>query len=373
MAQYIRKNVAQQIVETVKDVSGHDINFIDKNGIIFASTDPTRVGDFHEIGLRVVKTGDPIEVETDDSFLGTHRGVNLPILWYGELIAAIGISGSPDEVRKYAYLAQRITTLILREQELDERNGNEKAKLNYLIRSLTSATETANIDFLTENLKKYELKMDTVCRTIIVRRDAGQRAVNISHVETAVLGAFEQTGSALYTFHYPGDYVQIMEAVKFNQWAHVFRRLASDYTGILKIAVGSADTLMRQNRSFETAKIALLSLFSEKNFAVYDDLDFDILLGSIPEHARNCFLEKTALSLTESDRELLETYFNANMSLKAVSEKLFMHKNTIQYKLDKIAREVGYNPRIFQDAVILYLALKIIKCSTGASSTLIEL
>ncbi len=371
MAQYIRKNVAQQIVETVKDVSGHDINFIDKNGIIFASTDPMRVGDFHEIGLRVVKTGDPIEVETDDSFLGTHRGVNLPILWYGELIAAIGISGFPDEVRKYAYLAQRITTLILREQELDERNGNEKAKLNYLIRSLTSA-EKANMDFLIGNLKKYDLKMDTVCRTIIVRRDTGGRAINISQVETAVFGAFEQTGSALYTFHYPGDYIQIMEAVKFNQWAHVFRRLASSYTGILKIAVGSADTLMRQNRSFETAKIALLSLYSEKNFAVYDHLDFDILLGSIPEHARNCFLEKTAFSLTKSDRELLETYFNSNMSLKATSEKLFMHKNTIQYKLDKIAREVGYNPRIFRDAVILYLTLKIIKNPTGASSARIE-
>lgn len=38
MASHIRRLVAQQIVETVKDVCGHDINYIDPNGIIFAST-----------------------------------------------------------------------------------------------------------------------------------------------------------------------------------------------------------------------------------------------------------------------------------------------------------------------------------------------
>jgi len=50
MAFSIRQNVAQQIVEAVKDVAGHDINFIDAKGIIFASTDIKRIGDYHEIG-----------------------------------------------------------------------------------------------------------------------------------------------------------------------------------------------------------------------------------------------------------------------------------------------------------------------------------
>lgn len=94
MKRRIRKSVAQQIVETVKDVSGHDVNFIDPNGIIFASTDQDRVGAFHEIGRQVVKTGQTIEVEADGSFFGTQKGVNIPFLYQGELIAAIGISGT---------------------------------------------------------------------------------------------------------------------------------------------------------------------------------------------------------------------------------------------------------------------------------------
>ena len=112
MAQVISQRVAQQIVESVKDLCNHDINFIDQKGIIFASTNTSRIGDFHEIGSQVLAMGKTIEVEDDNSFIGTNKGVNMPFVYKGEVIAVIGISGKPNEVRRYAYLAQKITSLI---------------------------------------------------------------------------------------------------------------------------------------------------------------------------------------------------------------------------------------------------------------------
>ena len=50
MITQIGKQLATQIVDTVHDVCGHDINFINKNGIIYASTNTSRIGSFHEIG-----------------------------------------------------------------------------------------------------------------------------------------------------------------------------------------------------------------------------------------------------------------------------------------------------------------------------------
>lgn len=50
MANTISQRTAQEIVKTVKDVCGYDINFIRPDGIIDASTDPGRIGTFHEIG-----------------------------------------------------------------------------------------------------------------------------------------------------------------------------------------------------------------------------------------------------------------------------------------------------------------------------------
>ena len=58
----IDRTLAAQVVNTVKDVCGRDVNFINQSGIIFASTDPERIGTFHEIGHQAALTGETIEV-----------------------------------------------------------------------------------------------------------------------------------------------------------------------------------------------------------------------------------------------------------------------------------------------------------------------
>ena len=352
----IRKSVAQQIVETVKDVSACDINFIDSSGVIFASTDPSRTGSFHEIGRQVVRTGETIEVETDDSFFGTLKGVNLPVRYQGEIIAAIGISGVPSEVRKYAYLAQRIAMLILREQEMDARISGERARLNYIIRALISG-EALDFDVYMDFVQKHQLDPDGAFRTIVVQMNARE---DLTLIENSIYQAFDQTGAKLYTFSYPNEYILLMEAERYEKWAYIFRQLAREHPGILRIGIGNSDALNRQYRSYQAAGIALKSLAGEQSIAAFDQLDLEILLGTIPEGARQRFLKKTASTLNEKDREILKIYFGFGMSLKAASDALFMHKNTLQYQLDRIWKTSGYNPRSFPDAVILYLGLKLL-------------
>ncbi|WP_270391266.1 helix-turn-helix domain-containing protein [Blautia massiliensis (ex Durand et al. 2017)] len=55
----------------------------------------------------------------------------------------------------------------------------------------------------------------------------------------------------------------------------------------------------------------------------------------------------------------MRTYFSLEMSLADTAEKLFLHKNTLQYKLNHIYKKCGLNPRKFRDAVLLYLALEL--------------
>ena len=96
-----------------------------------------------------------------------------------------------------------------------------------------------------------------------------------------------------------------------------------------------------------------------ENYALFDDLSLEIILGSIPGKYKETFLLKTLRSLSSDDITLLHTYFEEGCSLSASCEKLYMHKNTLQYNLDRIYRICGLNPRDFKDAVILYLAIKI--------------
>lgn len=355
----IKQDVAQQIVEAVKDVCSHDINFINSKGIIFASTDTQRIGDFHEIGLKVIKTGETIEVNATKGFMGTKPGVNIPFTYKGETCAVIGISGDPEEVRKYAYLAQKFTDLLLREQELDLHEHTQKTQLTHVIRALIFH-EYINADYLRNFLKKYATNLDTDYRTVTVRLDSRYNPLNLSMIENYIYHAFEMTGSLLFTFIYPNEYILLLEAAKLHKYFYLFENLGKKHAPLLKIGIGNIAPLSHQHISYQSSKIAVNSLFSNESLAIFDSLDLEIVLGNIPKDVKHFFLEKTAAKLSEKDVKLLKTYFSTSMSLKDTAEQLYLHKNTLQYQLEKIWKSTGYNPRNFKDATVLYIALKLL-------------
>lgn len=355
----ISRQIAQQIVSSVKDVCEQDVNFIDKNGIIFASTNETRIGDFHEIGQQVVRTGKAIEVATDNSFSGTQRGVNLPFLSHGEVIAVIGISGNPDEVRKFAYLAQRITSLILREHELDAQNHNQKTQLNYVIHSLIT-NSPMNQHFFAEFLEKNRIKTTAEYQAIIIQLDSRYNPSNLALVEQHIYQVFDYTGSKLYTFNYPNEYVLLLTKEVLDQWAYLLKKLAEEYHDFMKIGIGNSTVLGKLYHSYDAARIALRSADGSQNLIYFDELDLDILLGSISKDAKEYFLKKTMDKISEKEQKLLRTYFQCDMSLKKTCEILYLHKNTLQYRLDKIWHACGYNPRSFREAAVLYMGLKLL-------------
>lgn len=360
MNHYINKTLAQQIVDTVKDLCGQNVNFIDCSGTIFASTDKQRIGDFHEIGRQAAMSRKVIEVSESDRFTGTQKGVNLPICHNQEIIAVIGITGNPEEVRKFAQLAERITRLLIREKELDDYNRTEAEKKSHILRELIDQKEI-HPDYLKENLKKWELSEDQPCHLIrlLLQNHSPSTA---SDSRDVVSGAeihqlFHTLDARLYTFLYPNQYLFVLEHSAFLQSRHILKAFAEKNNNSVFIGVGNAVPIRRLSQSAFEAESALQSLeYSENTYAEFSDLTLELILSCTSSKNREAYLKKTIQSLPQRDRELLETYFQCNMSLKETSEKTFLHKNTLQYRLNQIHRQCGYNPRCFQDAVILYLA-----------------
>ena len=350
--------LADEIVLAVKDVCNHDINFINPKGIIFASTDKNRVGDYHEIGKQAAATGKTIEVEPSDNFSGSKPGVNIPFIFHGEVIAVIGISGIPDEVRKFAYLAQRISGIILRENELERIEQIQKTQLNQLIRAIIHK-EHINQEYLESMLKKEKISDCVEYNTIVVKIDTKYNPENISLIENAVYSCFEQTGSRLFISNLSNEFVILLESIKIKNYIGLFTRLANRYEPIVKVGIGNSYPILKQYRSYKNARLAINCMMGDESLAIYDDLNLEILLGNISEEAGSLFVKRNLSALDEEDRSLLKIYFGSNMSLKETSEKLYIHKNTLQYKLDKIARLTGCNPRIFTEANVLYMALKL--------------
>ena len=403
MITHISHNLAQQIVNTIKDVCSQDINFINPSGVIIASTNAARIGTFHEIGRKAAITGTTIEVAETDSFTGTRQGINMPLYHEDRLLAVIGITGSPEKVRKYAFLAQRITSLLIREQELGQYSRHQADKKQFVINSLLHG-DTQNPEYLLKCLKEFRIDPDTPKRLILIRTYSGSatalspdissrsasssgsteylsvqtacpesisgtRNLSTEHTvsEHQIRNLFTDTGISLYTFRYPGDFLAVADDSDFPAISGKLRHFAKKHAGALAIAAGRSVSLYQLGISLHTAETALKSLLQNltdhdtdhpEPFIIFDDLTLEIILSSVSQENREEFFQKTVQELSPEEKNILRTYFSLEMSLGDTAEKLFLHKNTLQYKLNHIYKKCGLNPRKFRDAVLLYLALE---------------
>lgn len=70
---------------------------------------------------------------------------------------------------------------------------------------------------------------------------------------------------------------------------------------------------------------------------------------------KNCFLLRDYLKTCPKGSEVLQAYFRSDLSVSETARKLYVHRNTVLYWLDKIARDTGFDARKFSDAMVLWM------------------
>ncbi|MBQ9327086.1 MAG: helix-turn-helix domain-containing protein [Solobacterium sp.] len=347
----ISSSLAQQIVESVKDACGYDINYITDQGIILASTDPSRINTFHEIGYQCASTREIIEVTENNRFDGTQKGVNIPCIYHDELIGIIGISGEPDDVRQYGHLAIRIMRLLLKEKELEQSHETKRAEASQVIRTLLEGEP--NTGYVRAFLKRKNLSYNDAYRVILMTPET-HSLQDIGTMESRIESMLSELNGVFWLFEYPSTYLLVIEEHYYEKQKELLKELLL-LPSVL--AVGSSRRLAELKRSYEDAKLVLRGQFD--SFQEIDELTIELLFADTSAHGRTRYLETTVASLSEKEFHVLEVYFESGQSLKESAEQLYIHKNTLQYQLDRIHKKCGLDPRKFQDAVTLYLALRI--------------
>ena len=354
----ISKNLASQIVNAVKDVCEKDINFITPKGKILASTDPGRLNTYHEIGHQAAQEGRLIKIHQDDLYAGTRAGVNLPVYHNGELLAVIGISGNPDEALKYANLAEHITKLLVRENEGNLLSRNLEQKRNYLIQKLLRGAALTEEDLQTLP-DRFAFHPESMYRILLIRLNQSHEE-NLPAAEPRIYHLFRCLDLTLFCYQYPREYLAVIEDSLFQTQQKQLYDFALENHTLLSLGIGKAMPSRKLNHSCQTARTALKSAaFSHSPYVLFDHLNLELLLSAADPDTRKEYLSRTVSSLTEEDRKILQVYYEENLSLAAVCRRLYLHKNTLQYRLNRIFRVTGLNPRRFQDAVLLYLGLKL--------------
>ena len=74
---YISRQNAQSIADEMKAAIRHDINIMDGDGVILASTNPARLGQLHQGALRIIREGLPsLVIRADAPEQGIQQGIN---------------------------------------------------------------------------------------------------------------------------------------------------------------------------------------------------------------------------------------------------------------------------------------------------------
>ncbi|MHA0858359.1 PucR family transcriptional regulator [Paenibacillus sp. CMAA1364] len=95
------------------------------------------------------------------------------------------------------------------------------------------------------------------------------------------------------------------------------------------------------------------------------DLVLERLVFSIPDNQRSRFLEHVgdhSIFLTDTETLLtLDTFFQLDCNVSETAKRMYIHRNTLLYRLDKIKQETGLDVRSFGDAVLIKLTMLLYK------------
>ena len=356
----IDTELAQKIVESLRDTIEQDINFIDNDGIIIASTDHRRIDSLHEGALTCIREGKTIAINSDDQYTGAKKGVNLPVKFQNEIVGVVGISGDLEVVEKYGGIIKKMTEILLKEEWINENASADIENKKLIVESILNSN-LYKLDFLPKNL-------DSDSKNIAIAR------INYDSLDFS-------TRKNLIRFS-ESNFVKNKLYVTFLQNRFVIIYLDSDDTSInkhLNLLLGQAAKSYKLNLNFGVSS-AYHNISNSKTFydqairsqkwseykgrqspvVFYKDMELGLLLTSLDDKILYEYsykvLKDIDLKELKEYKELFLLYGKYNGSISAIADEMFMHKNTIQYRLNKLESMAGYNPRNYNDYLVLWFA-----------------
>ncbi len=138
----------------------------------------------------------------------------------------------------------------------------------------------------------------------------------------------------------------------------------------VNVAFGTiVNEIKEVSRSYKEAKLALdvgKIFYSDRRIIAYSNLGIGRLIYQLPMPLCNMFIKEIfdGKSPDEFDEETLTTinkFFENSLNVSETSRQLYIHRNTLVYRLDKLEKSTGLDLRVFEDAITFKIALMVVK------------
>lgn len=154
----------------------------------------------------------------------------------------------------------------------------------------------------------------------------------------------------------------------------IAQTLSSEFYAKVALGISTVvDNIKDLARAYKEAQVAIEvgKVFdTEKNIISYENLGIGRLIYQLPTTLCEMFLQEVFKkgSIESLDHETLMTvqcFFENNLNVSETSRKLFVHRNTLVYRLEKIRKITGLDLREFEHAITFKVALMVKKYLTS--------
>jgi carbohydrate diacid regulator len=354
----LTKEVASLIVkETVKRTK-HNISIMDSRGEIISSFDKERIGTIHEGAQLTLKKEAMITLTINDSknMRGTQPGINLPIIFQDKIVGVIGITGNPEQLTHIADLVKMSTELLLyqnyftyelegkiRSQELfiEELLKSEPSKsfIKYLSRQL-SINLLSLKKCITINIEKQIFSRNSIVRVLTKKVDPKSFTIGFTNSNRIVI---------LITDENP----DILDE-KINKIHEVFINLNLTIFMSTSLVFKSLNDF---KKAYEECELVFMLNEQDQSLVSFEDVEEKTLLYQIDDEIRQRFKKRVLNNLDAETLETLKIFFHHDLNITQTAKYLYIHRNTLLYRLKKCENITGLNPKKYSDALKLQIAM----------------
>ncbi|WP_188454569.1 PucR family transcriptional regulator [Virgibacillus oceani] len=383
---------AQRIVKAVSEISPFPISLSDEKGYIIGDTNISRIGSLHKPSIEVIQENNAILYDNEkiSKMNNVLPGVAVPLTLDYKTVGVLGIIGDPKEVEPYADLIKKYVEMMWNETIRTHIEDLEAKTIETFVQYIL-LNETVNKERVREYCRM--LQIDYSCNRYCILIDIGDSLLeNVQDKQQAFLldsfkktlldcvtRAFGQHGSSICAFLNTEKIVLLNTSENENEYLVMMKEFMNKSQQFLQmltvyhihqvsIAAGNmCSSIDRLYQSYHEAES--LTRFGRKTAispAVYTYYNWKILLEMLPFRIDSDMHGKLLLRL----RPLLDndafdelrynfiTYCDNNMNISKAAKALYIHRNTLIYRLKKIDSLTLLNTSCFEHCTLLYLVLK---------------
>lgn len=350
----ISSQTIQTSIDELKAITKVDLCVYDLTGMLIAST--TSQTDI---------TGDLISgfagSPADSQVIGQHH--LLKILDEGELLYVLVAKGMSDDVYMVGKIAVcQIQNLAIAYKEKFDRNNFFQNLLldNLLLVDIYNRAKKLHVEvsvpravFLVETRQEKDGIVSELLKGMFSAQ-TGDYITAVDESNVILIKALEQNSSH-------EDLISIADTIVDMMNTEAMLNVRVSFGTVVQ-------ELKDVSKSYKEAKMALdvgKIFYAERSVAAYSTLGIGRLIYQLPVNLCKLFIEEifgenVPSDLDEETLTTINKFFENNLNVSETSRQLFVHRNTLVYRIEKIQKSTGLDLRNFDDALTFKIALMVV-------------